>query len=105
MRTLGTLLGEVIRENDDGSEEYTSHLMIDDDGSDNRWHDPDWQRDTSLHYPAKPNPLGRPIDAGTVPYVVVPPLIRDGVAGKWAGHRINHPDFTRPDKSMSMIGG
>jgi cyclic pyranopterin phosphate synthase len=32
-------------------------------------------------------------------------LIRDGVAGKWAGHRINHPDFVRPDKSMSMIGG
>ena len=32
-------------------------------------------------------------------------LIRKGVAGKWAGHRINHPDFERPDKSMSMIGG
>lgn len=32
-------------------------------------------------------------------------LIRAGVAGKWEGHRINHPDFMRPDKSMSMIGG
>ena len=32
-------------------------------------------------------------------------LIREGVWGKWSGHRINHPDFTRPDKSMSMIGG
>ena len=32
-------------------------------------------------------------------------LIREGVWGKWSGHRINHPDFVRPDKSMSMIGG
>jgi GTP 3',8-cyclase len=27
------------------------------------------------------------------------------VRGKWAGHRINHPDFVRPARSMSMIGG
>jgi cyclic pyranopterin phosphate synthase len=32
-------------------------------------------------------------------------LIRGGVERKWAGHRINHPDFVRPAKSMSMIGG
>jgi cyclic pyranopterin phosphate synthase len=32
-------------------------------------------------------------------------LMRDCVAGKWAGHRIDHPDFVRPAKSMSMIGG
>ena len=32
-------------------------------------------------------------------------LIRGAVAAKWAGHRINHPDFVRPDRSMSMIGG
>ena len=32
-------------------------------------------------------------------------LVRRAVAGKWAGHRINHPDFVRPDRSMSMIGG
>jgi cyclic pyranopterin phosphate synthase len=32
-------------------------------------------------------------------------LIRGGVERKWSGHRINHPDFVRPDKSMSMIGG
>jgi cyclic pyranopterin phosphate synthase len=32
-------------------------------------------------------------------------LIREAVTGKWAGHRINHPDFVRPEKSMSMIGG
>jgi cyclic pyranopterin phosphate synthase len=32
-------------------------------------------------------------------------LIRAAVWGKWAGHKINHPDFVRPEKSMSMIGG
>ncbi len=31
--------------------------------------------------------------------------IRAGVWGKWSGHRINHPDFVQPDRSMSMIGG
>ena len=32
-------------------------------------------------------------------------LIRDAVAGKWAGHRIGRRDFVRPGRSMSMIGG
>jgi GTP 3',8-cyclase len=32
-------------------------------------------------------------------------LIRRGVWRKWEGHRINHPDFVRPGRSMSMIGG
>jgi cyclic pyranopterin phosphate synthase len=32
-------------------------------------------------------------------------LIRDGVWRKWHGHRIDHPDFVRPARSMSMIGG
>lgn len=32
-------------------------------------------------------------------------MIRGAVADKWEGHRINHPDFERPDKSMSMLGG
>jgi cyclic pyranopterin phosphate synthase len=32
-------------------------------------------------------------------------LIRGGVWAKWEGHRINHPDFVRPARSMSMIGG
>jgi GTP 3',8-cyclase len=27
------------------------------------------------------------------------------VWAKWEGHKINHPDFQRPDRSMSMIGG
>jgi cyclic pyranopterin phosphate synthase len=32
-------------------------------------------------------------------------LIRRGVWSKWAGHRISHPDFVQPARSMSMIGG
>jgi cyclic pyranopterin phosphate synthase len=32
-------------------------------------------------------------------------LVREAVHGKWAGHRIDHPDFVRPARSMSMIGG
>ena len=32
-------------------------------------------------------------------------LIRRGLWTKWSGHRINHPDFVQPARSMSMIGG
>jgi GTP 3',8-cyclase len=32
-------------------------------------------------------------------------LVREAVWNKWSGHRINHPDFARPARSMSMIGG
>ncbi len=32
-------------------------------------------------------------------------LVREAVWRKWAGHRINHPEFVRPARSMSMIGG
>jgi cyclic pyranopterin phosphate synthase len=32
-------------------------------------------------------------------------LIREAVWTKWSGHRINHPDFVQPSRSMSMIGG
>jgi cyclic pyranopterin phosphate synthase len=32
-------------------------------------------------------------------------LVRADVWRKWSGHRINHPDFVRPERSMSAIGG
>ena len=32
-------------------------------------------------------------------------IVRAAVWDKWAGHRINHPDFLRPSRSMSSIGG
>jgi GTP 3',8-cyclase len=31
--------------------------------------------------------------------------IRQNAWRKWEGHKINHPDFERPSRSMSMIGG
>ncbi len=32
-------------------------------------------------------------------------LIRAAMWEKWSGHRINHPDFVQPARSMSAIGG
>jgi cyclic pyranopterin phosphate synthase len=32
-------------------------------------------------------------------------LIRGAVWTKWSGHRVNHPDFVQPERSMSAIGG
>lgn len=32
-------------------------------------------------------------------------LARECIAAKWAGHHIGRPDFVRPSRSMSMIGG
>ncbi|MFF7635364.1 hypothetical protein ACFZB9_19740 [Kitasatospora sp. NPDC008050] len=32
-------------------------------------------------------------------------LVREALWHKWPGHKINHPDFVRPARSMSMIGG
>jgi cyclic pyranopterin phosphate synthase len=32
-------------------------------------------------------------------------LVRETVWNKWSGHRINHPDFVQPERSMSAIGG
>ena len=32
-------------------------------------------------------------------------VIRTAVWRTWSGHRINHPDFVQPERSMSMIGG
>jgi len=55
--------------------QYVAKAAIDCDGSDNRHHDPCWQADTSLHL------NGRPIDAESVPFIVVPPLIIQSVAG------------------------
>ena len=32
-------------------------------------------------------------------------LVRTNVWRKWSGHRISHPDFVQPERSMSAIGG
>ena len=51
--------------------------------------------ETDLRTPLRAGATDRELEA----------LIRGAVAGKWAGHRISHPDFVRPERSMSMIGG
>ena len=52
---------------------WLSHARIDSDGSDNRHHDKYWQAETSLSHNRKP------IDAESVPYIVVPPAIIQSV--------------------------
>jgi hypothetical protein len=78
---LATIENNDIILNDDGSVTYSAKAAIDDDGSDNSQRDPDWQADTSLHF------NGKPIDAASVPYVVVPPAIIAGVPGIVLGCR------------------
>lgn len=75
MKTIGTIEGNEIIQRDDLSVMFFGKAAIDCDGSDNRHHDPCWQADTSLHH------AGKPIDAESVPYIVVPPLIIQGVRG------------------------
>jgi cyclic pyranopterin phosphate synthase len=48
--------------------------------------------------------LRTPLRTG-VPDAEIEQAIRAHVWNKWEGHKINHPDFQRPDRSMSMIGG
>lgn len=70
-------IGDVdVLEFDDGSVRWTAGMMIDSDGAPgNPGNDPYWQPDTTLHH------NGNPINANSVPYVVVPPAIIQGVKG------------------------
>lgn len=70
MKSLGTLGAEGFQStiwlNDDGRIFFVADADIDSDGGSNPDHDPYWQADTTLHH------NGKPIDAETVPGVVVP---------------------------------
>lgn len=83
---LGFIENRAITVNEDGSVSWVAKAAIDCDGSDNRHHDPYWQPDTTLHHD------GKAIDAEAVPYIVVPPLIRNGVPGVVMGcaARVTH---------------
>src|SRR2546422_9539049 len=48
--------------------------------------------------------LRTPLRAGAAD-AEIEAVIRAAVWAKWEGHKINHPDFQRPARSMSMIGG
>lgn len=75
MKILGVIERRNITESKNGKVSWTAKAAIDCDGSDNRHHDPCWQPDTTLRH------HGRSIDAESVPYVVVPPLVVRGVRG------------------------
>lgn len=75
MKTIGIIEGCEIVQRDDMSIVYFAKAAIDSDGSDNRHHDPCWQASTSLKH------KGHYIDAESIPYIVVPPLIIRGVKG------------------------
>jgi hypothetical protein len=68
-RLLGTIQDCRIWEEPNGRVHFVADADIDCDGGSNPFHDPFWQPDTSLRL------NGRSIDAETVPFVVVPPLV------------------------------
>jgi hypothetical protein len=71
MKTLLTHAGCRIIDHGDGRVSFTADADIDCDGGSNPLKDPHWQPTTSLTY------HGKPIDAETVPFFVLPlPVIR-----------------------------
>ena len=58
----------------------------------------------SCLFASDPTDLRGPLRGGATDHQIAT-MIRDTVRRKWTGHRINHPDFRRPDRSISMIGG
>jgi len=101
MNTLGTIENCSIVELDNGAVTWTGHARIDDDGSDNRFGDPDWQQGTSLVH------NGKPVDAESVAYIVVPPLILMAVHGVVLGcqaHCVNHANGMECDAVVADVG-
>jgi hypothetical protein len=75
-RTVCTIAGVDVIEHDDGSVSWLAGMQIDSDGAPgNPGNDPYWQPDTTLHQD------GKPINSNTVPFIVVPPAIIQGVKG------------------------
>lgn len=65
---------------------FVGDMDIDCDGSGgNPHHDPCFQDDTTLHFPARPNPNGKALHAEAVPFVVVPPIVCKATRGKVLG--------------------
>src|SRR5216110_1052423 len=75
-RIIANIEGCDIIEWQDGSVSWTAKMAIDSDGAPgNPGDDPCWQPDTTLHY------NGSPVNSNSVPYIVVPPAIIQGVTG------------------------
>lgn len=82
MKTLDTIEGCDLVDNEDGSLTVVAPAMIDDDGSGDAHGDPDEQPDTSLHQ------AGRPLNADVDRYIVLPPQVIAMVAGIVLGCRV-----------------
>ena len=83
---------------DDGRVTYTAPARVDDDGSDNRAGDPDWQRGTSLRH------NGAFLDAETISYGALPPDIIKAVPGVVLGCRGTAYD-PRTGKTVELVAG
>jgi len=81
MKKLGTIQGCDIIEDNDGKVLFIADADIDCDGGSNPHHDPCWQPETTLRH------NGHSIDAETVPFIVVPPLIIKATKGIVMGCR------------------
>ena len=75
MKTIATIEGERIYERADDTVTWTAKMAIDVDGKGPKYHDPDAQNDTTLHY------KGEPLNADEDRYIVVPPIIPQSVEG------------------------
>ncbi len=95
MRLLGTIEGEEIIEHDDGSVCFTSKAAIDSDGVGLHHGDHTAQDETSY----KPN-----LNADTDRYVVVPPLIRNGVKAVVMGCLANVTNTKNGQHTAAVVG-
>lgn len=98
-RIIATIESEPIVEHDDGRVSYVAKAAIDDDGSDNRWHDKYWQADTSEH-----DAMGKALDAGVVSYIVVPPAIIHGVKGIVLGCQARVTNLRNGKTCAAVVG-
>ncbi len=99
IRVIDTIEGEEIWEHEDGRVSWTAKAAIDDDGSDNRWHDQFWSPDTSEH-----DRIGKALDAGTIRYGVVPPAIIRGVRGVVLGCRMRVTNIRTGATCLAVVG-
>lgn len=76
MRTIATIEGEAIVENDDQSVSWYAKMAVDSDGIGNH-HGDRTAQDQTTYFPF--------LDADADKYIVVPPAIRDGVKGAVIG--------------------
>lgn len=102
-RILATISGPEgtteIHEDDDGRVHFLADADVDCDGSGgNPHHDPYYQSDTTLHHD------GRALNAEAVPFIVVPPIIRQKTKGVVMGCQARITNTRNGDTCMAVVG-